>query len=78
MTSIKEKVNDILENSDFNDLPFEERKRIDKYMLERQISILYMTLMRFPELTNETWKKKQRDWLESSVEFYRKEYTDYE
>lgn len=78
MTNLEKKTNEIINNSDFDDLPYEERRRIRKYMQEQQILTLYQTLKRFPDLTNETWKKKQRRWLESSVELYRREYTYYD
>lgn len=78
MTSLEEKVQDILDNSDFNELPEEERNRIIKYMQEQQILTLYQTLKRFQELTNATWKRKQGEWLDSCVKLYRKEYTDYD
>lgn len=77
MTSLEEKVKNILAESDFNDLPIEERKKIGKYMAEQQILTIWQTLLRFPELTNATWKKKQRKWLEVCVEQYRKNHTDY-
>ena len=35
-TTLKEKVIDILENSDFNSLPYEERKKIIKYNKEQR------------------------------------------
>lgn len=78
MTNLEKEVNDIIENSDFENLPYEEGKRINKYMQEQKIFTVYQTLLAFPELTNEAWKKKQREWLETLVRLYRKEYTDYE
>lgn len=74
MTSLEEKVHEILDNSDFNDLPEEERIRIVKYMREQQILTLYQTLIGYKELTNETWRRKQRAWLDLCVNEYRKEY----
>ena len=74
MTTLEEKVQAILDFSDFNDLPFEERKKIGKYMAEQQILTIWQTLLRFPELTNATWKKKQRKWLEDCVNQYRKDH----
>lgn len=76
MTSLEEKVQSILEDSDFNDLPFEERKRISKYMAEQQVLTIWQTLLRFPELTNAAWKKKQRKWLEDCVEQYRRRFDE--
>lgn len=72
MTTLEEKVRAILDFSDFNDLPFEERERIGKYKAEQQILTIWQTLLRFPELTNAIWKKKQRKWLEDCVNQYRR------
>ena len=72
MTTLEEKVRAILDFSDFNDLPFEERKRISKYTAEQQILTIWQTLLRYPDLTNAAWKKKQRKWLEDCVNQYRK------
>lgn len=76
MTTLEEKVQNILDESDFNDLPIEERRRIGKYMAEKQILTIWQTLLRFPELTNATWKKKQRKWLEVCVDQYRRRDSD--
>ena len=74
MTTFDEKVWDILDNSDFNDLPFEERKRIGKYTLEQQICTLWQILHKDEDLTTNAWRRKQRDWLKNCVESYRREY----
>ena len=37
MTTLEEKVRNILDESDFNELPLEERRRIRKYRDEQQI-----------------------------------------
>ena len=72
--SLKEKVRYILDDSDFNDLPFNERKKICKYMSEQQILTLYQTLLKDREHTTEAWRKKQRAWLKNCVESYYREY----
>ena len=74
MTTLEEKVRDILDGSDFNDLPFEERKRIRKYMDEQQILTIWQTLLRDKHLITEKKKKKQRQWLANCVEQYRRNY----
>ena len=73
MTTLKEKVMAIIESSDFNDLPFEERKRISKYLSRMQILTLYQVLKKNPELTTEAWRKKIRAWLKNCVEDYQEE-----
>lgn len=74
MTTLEEKVNCILDNSDFNSLPFEERKRIGKYLSQQQILTLHQVLLKDRDLTNERWRKHIRDWLKNCVESHLKEY----
>lgn len=73
-TSLDEKVNCILDSSDFNSLPFDERKRICKYLSHQQILTLWQTLNKDKHLTTEAWRKKQRAWLKNCVEFHIREY----
>ena len=74
MTTLEEKVRNILDGSDFNDLPFDERKRIGKYMDEQQVLTILQTLLKDKHLTTDAWRKKQRRWLENCVEQYRRNY----
>ena len=74
MTTLEEKVTAILEHSDFNDLPYEDRKRIGKYMIEQQILTIWQTISKDKDLTTEAWRKKQRAWLKNCVESYRREW----
>lgn len=74
MTTLDEKVNTILDCSDFNDLPYEERKRICKYMDEIKILTIWQTLMKDTHLTTHAWREKQRGWLKNCVESYRRDY----
>ena len=73
MTSLDEKVQIILDESDFNDLPFEERKRISKYMSETQILTLWQVLNKDKHLTTDAWRNKIRAWLENCVRLYEAE-----
>lgn len=73
-TSFEEKLIDILENSDFNDLPYEERVRIGKYKAEQQILTLYQVSQKYSDVVTPAFKRKIKRWLESCVETYRKEY----
>lgn len=57
MTTLIEKVNDIIENSNFNDLPFEERKRICKYLSRMQILTIWQMLNKDKHLTTDAWRK---------------------
>lgn len=72
--SLEERISCIIDDSDFNDLPFEERKRIGKYLKERQILTLWQTLKQYPNLTTEAWRKKQRELLKGCVKAYEREY----
>lgn len=76
MTTLEEKVNDIIENSDFNDLPYGERIEIRKYTREQQILTLWQVLRKYEDLTTEAWRKKIRAWLKNCVETYQKEERD--
>lgn len=71
---IHEKVRCILADSDFNDLPYEERIRIGKYVSEQQILTLYQVLCRDKENTTATWRRKMQKWLDSCIRLYNQEY----
>ena len=77
MTTLEEKVKNILDGSDFNDLPFDERKRIGKYMNEQQILTIWQMLLSNKHLTTDAWRKKQRQWLANCVEQYRQNYCEW-
>lgn len=74
MTSLQEKVICILENSDFNDLPLEERKKICKYTSQMQILTLWQVLEKNQHLTTEAWRKKMQDWILNCVRLHEKKY----
>lgn len=69
-TSLQEKVIDILESSDFNSLPLEERKKIIKYNKEQQILTLWQVLNNYKEYTSPCFRKKLSKWLEKCVTSY--------
>lgn len=74
MTTLEEKVMAIIESSDFNDLPFEERKKICKYLSRMQILTLWQVLNKYNDFVTPAWKKKMRAWLKSCVEDHQNEY----
>lgn len=74
MTTFEEKVMNIIENSDFNSLPLEEREKIIKYNREQQITTLWQILNGNKSNTTETYRKWVRKWLADCVESYRKDY----
>lgn len=69
-----EKITDILKNSDFNSLPYEERKRIAKYTKEQQILTIWQILNNYKEYTSPYFRKKLSKWLEGCVASYKQEY----
>lgn len=75
MTTLEEKVNGIIEgvSADFNNLPFEARKRTAKYTSEMQILTIWQMLQDKTD-TTDRWRKKQRQWLKNCVERHLKEY----
>lgn len=72
-TTLKEKITDILENSDFNSLPYEERKKIAKYNREQQILTMWQILENYKEYTCPHFRKKLSKWLEDCVASYRRD-----
>lgn len=64
----------IIDNSDFNSLPFEERKRMCKYITEQQILTLYQVIKKDSHLTTKAWREKQLNWLGNVVSSYKSEY----
>lgn len=73
-TTLREKANAILENSDFSDLPYEERKRISRYMAEVQISTVMEVLDKNLDLTCEAWRDRVSAWLATLIVTYRREW----
>ena len=67
MTTLEEKVIEIIDFSDFNELPKDERERIGEYMARQQIFTLWQVLNRHEDLTTKAWRKKIRAWLENCV-----------
>lgn len=72
--SLMEKVNYILDESDFNDLPLDERKRIAKYCKEQQILDIVQMLEKDKDMTCLAWRNKQLRWLKDCVDTYYSEY----
>lgn len=76
MTSLEERVNGIIENvgDEFNGLPIEERKRINKYLSFMQILTIWKMLNKDKNITTNAWRDKQRKWLKNCVELHLKAY----
>ena len=69
MTTLEEKVNDIVINvsEEFNSLSIDERRRIGKYMSYQQILTIWQMLHKDESITTKAWREKQRNWLGNCV-----------
>ena len=72
--NIYKKVRCILDDSDFNELPEEERKKIIKYKDEQQILTLYQILHKNSDLTSVRWRNSVLSWLKNCVDLYYSKY----
>ena len=72
--SLDEEIKTIINDNSFNDLPFEQRKFICKFLAQYQIMTLYQVINNYPDLVCGAYKVKIRKWLKSCVEIYKKEY----
>ena len=72
--SLDEEIKAIINDNSFNDLPFEQRKFIGKFLSQYQIMTLYQVINNYPDLVCGAYKVKIRKWLKSCVEIYKKEY----
>lgn len=64
---VRQKVNQIMEDSDFNSLPFEERRKISKYMTQQQILTLWQVIENYKDYESKVLRDKLRDWLENVI-----------
>ena len=72
--SLDEEIKTIINDKSFNDLPFEQRKLICKFLVQNQILILWQAINNYPDLVCGAYKVKIRKWLKNCVEIYKKEY----
>ena len=74
MTGLEERVIGIDESvtAEFNALPFEEKKRINKYISHIKILTLWQVLNANRDITTQKWRSKMQKWLENCVEFHLK------
>ena len=64
---VRQKVNQIMEDSDFNSLPFEERLKISRYMTQQQILTLWQVMENYKDYESKVLRDKLRDWLENVI-----------
>ena len=76
MTTLEERARAIIENvgEEYNALPIEERKRINKYLSHMQILTIWQMLNKDEDIVTHKWKVKQRKWLNNCVERHLKEW----
>lgn len=74
MSKVMDEAKAIIDNSDFNSLPFEERKRISKYTTEQQILTLVQLIEKDSHITTKAWRDKQIEWLKNIVRSYNLEW----
>lgn len=74
MSKVIDEAKAIVDNSDFNSLPLEERKKICKYKTEQQILTLVQVIEKDSHLTTKAWREKQTEWLRNIVKDYKSEY----
>ena len=72
--SLDEEIKAIINDKSFNDLPFEQRKFICKFLAQYQILTLWQAINNYSELVCGAYKVKIRNWLKNCVEIYKKEY----
>ena len=72
--SLDEEIKTIINDKSFNDLPFEQRKLICKFLVQNQILILWQAINNYPDLVCGAYKVKIRKGLKNCVEIYKKEY----
>ena len=72
MTTLEEKVNCIIEeaSNDYNSLPFEDRKRIAKYMAYEKIRTLWQVTNQNLAFITPEWKRRQIILIENLVSAY--------
>ena len=75
-TRLEEDIKAIIYDNSFNDLPFEQRKFICKFLAQHQILTLWQAINNYPDLVCGAYKSKIRKWLKSCVETYKKEYSE--
>lgn len=76
MTSLEEKVNGIIDNvgTEFNNLPIEKRRQINKYISYMQILTIWQMLNKDKDITTDMWRNKQLKWLENCVKRHLEEW----
>lgn len=75
---LSEKAKYIIQNSDFETLPAEEKEIISKYMLESKIETVNYMINSHKQDTTERWKQQKREYLLNLINSYNNKYKNSE
>ena len=70
MDSLKRRVQKIINDKSFNDLPIEQRKFICKFLIQQQILTIYQCIISNDDLMCKRLKYKLSEWLKNCVQEY--------
>ena len=74
MDSLKNKVQKIIDDKSFNDLPIEQRQFIYKFLLQQQILTIYNCITSNDDLMCKRLKYKLSEWLKNCINEYEKNF----
>ena len=74
MTTLDEKVRDIIDFSDYEDLPDEQRALVKKYMREQKINDYWTIITKYDKYIPQVFKKVLITALTVMVSSYQKDY----
>ena len=72
------RIDTILRDNSFNELPYEKRQEICKYLTQHQILTLWQAIKNYPTLVCDAYRGKIMDWLNNIVADYEMEYGEQE
>lgn len=70
----EERTKAIIQDDSFNNLPYEQRKFISKFLHQHQILTLWQAIHNYPNLICAEYKRKMSRWLHQCVAEYEKYY----
>lgn len=70
MDSLKNRVQKIIDDKSFNDLPIEQRRFIYKFLLQQQILTIYQCITSNDDLICKRLKYNLSEWLKNCIKSY--------
>lgn len=70
MDILKKKVQKIIDDKSFNDLPIEQRQFIYKFLLQQQILTIYQCIISNDDLICKRLKYNLSEWLKNCIKNY--------